>query len=85
MEKPKKRRINVSKSIAKKAIVVSGTPGTGKTTLARKLAKELHLKYIDINNVIKRYNLAEGYDSKRRTKIIPLRKLNSVLKSIIKK
>jgi len=31
-------------------IAVSGTPGTGKTTIAKKLAKALNLKYIDIKS-----------------------------------
>ena len=36
-------------------IIVTGTPGTGKTTIAKKLAKKLNFHYLDVNNVIKKY------------------------------
>ena len=41
-----------------KVIIISGTPGTGKTTLAKKLAKKLDFEYIDINKIIKKYGLS---------------------------
>lgn len=66
-------------------IIVSGTPGTGKTTLAKKFAKEQKLKYIDVNEVIKENNLSEGYDKKRDSQIIDTKKLNKELIGIIKK
>jgi len=60
-------------------IIVTGTPGTGKTTLSKKLAKKLNFHYIDINKVIKKYGISEGYDKKRKTKIIDVKKLNKAL------
>jgi len=60
-------------------IIVTGTPGTGKTTLSEKLAKKLNFHYLDVNNVIKKYDISEGYDKKRKTKIIDVKKLNKVL------
>jgi len=62
-----------------KVIIVSGTPGTGKTTLAKKLAKKLGFDYIDANKIIRRYGLSEGYDRKRKTKVIDVKKLNRAL------
>lgn len=62
-----------------KVIVVSGTPGTGKTTLSKKLAKKLQFHYIDTNKIISRYKLSEGYDRKRKTNIIDVNKLNKKL------
>ncbi len=59
-----------------KTIIITGTPGTGKTTLAKRLAKRLNYHYIDVNKLISKYKLSEGYDSKRRTKIIDINKLN---------
>ena len=62
-----------------KVLIVTGTPGTGKTTLAKTIASKLHLNYIDINKIVKKYNLSESYDRKRRTKIIDIKRLNRAL------
>ena len=64
-------------------IAVSGTPGTGKTTLSKKLSKKLNLYYLDVNKIISEYKLSEGYDNKRKTKIVDINKLNKVLLDII--
>jgi adenylate kinase len=66
-----------------KVIVVTGTPGTGKTKVAKKLAKGL--KYLDVNKVLEKYKLKEKYDKKRRTWIVDVDKLNKVLIEIISK
>jgi adenylate kinase len=65
-------------------IIVSGTPGTGKTTLSKKLAEKLDFKYVDVNRIIKRFKLIEGYDEARQTNIVNVLKLNSVLIQFIK-
>lgn len=66
-------------------IIVTGSVGTGKTTIAKKLAKELKYKYIDVNKIISEKKLASGYDKKRKCKIIDTTKLNKALISLIKK
>jgi adenylate kinase len=66
-------------------IIVSGTPGTGKTTFAKKIAKELNYKYLDVKEIISKNNLSEGYDKERDTEIIDIEKLNKVIIEIIKK
>ncbi len=66
------------------AIIVTGTPGTGKTTVAMQLAKRLKYEYIDVNRIIKNEKLSEGYDRKRLCKIIDIKKLNRILGKIIK-
>ena len=66
-------------------IIVSGTPGTGKTTVARKLAKDKGFLYVDVNKVIEKDKLSEGYDEEKDTKIIDTKKLNKALVKIIKK
>ncbi len=66
-----------------KAIVVSGTPGTGKTYLAKKKAREINGIYVDVNKVIKENGLSEGYDRKRKSKVVDVKKLNKVLIKMI--
>ncbi|MBI2657119.1 AAA family ATPase [Candidatus Woesearchaeota archaeon] len=67
-----------------KVICVTGTPGTGKTTLAKKLAKKLNFYYLDVNKLISKYRLSEGYDRKRKAKIVDIKKLNKHLIKYIK-
>ena len=67
------------------SICVTGTPGVGKTFLAKKLAKKLRLKYIDVNKVVKDYKLSIGYDKKRKSMIVDAEKLSKLLVKIIKK
>ena len=68
-----------------KTIIVTGTPGTGKTYLAKKLAKKFNFQYIDVNELINKNKLAEGYDKKRKCKIIDIKRLNRFLINLIKK
>ena len=62
-----------------KTIIVTGTPGTGKTAIAKKLAKRLKYYYLDANKIINKYKLSEGYDKKRKTKIVDIKRLNKAL------
>ena len=66
-----------------KAIIVTGTPGTGKTTFSKKLARKLNLLYFDVNGFILRHKLYEGYDRERRTRVVDISKLSRKLVSII--
>ena len=65
-------------------IIVTGTPCTGKTTYAKTLAQEKSFSYIDVNEIIKKHNLSEGYDEKAHCEIIDTDKLNDKLIEIIK-
>ncbi len=65
-------------------IAVTGTPGTGKTTLSKKLAKALNYTYLDVNKVIGEHNLKGEYDRSKRCYIIDIDKLNKVLIQMIK-
>ncbi|NOX71821.1 MAG: AAA family ATPase, partial [Candidatus Micrarchaeota archaeon] len=57
-------------------IAISGTPGTGKTTIAKKLAKELGFEYVSLNELAEELNLYEDFDEKRNTKIVNIERIS---------
>jgi adenylate kinase len=65
-------------------IIVSGTPGTGKSSVARKLAKKLGYKYVNVKRLLQKYKLKEKYDSKRKSWVVDEKKLAKVLEKLIK-
>ncbi len=69
------RRARTRKTNHVKVVIVTGTPGTGKTTLAKRLAKALSFLYIDVKQVIKEDQLQSGYDRKRKVIIVDETKL----------
>lgn len=60
-------------------IVISGTPGVGKTTLAKLLAKRLNFDYIHIGELAKRIGAVIGYDKERKADIIDVEKVSKYL------
>lgn len=66
-----------------KVFIVTGTPGTGKTTFAKKLAKTQKAAYIDVNVVIKENKFYQGYDGKLKTRIVNLGKVIKHLTKLI--
>ena len=68
----------------KKAIIVTGTPGTGKTTFAKSLCKRFDFTYLDANNIIEHKRLKERYDSKAKTYVVDETKLALELVNAIK-
>jgi len=66
-------------------ICVTGTPGTGKTELAKLIAERLGFKYIDVNKVIDDNDLKEEYDEERDTYIVDENKLAEILEKMIDK
>jgi adenylate kinase len=58
-----------------KTIIVTGTPGTGKTFLAKKLSLLLDYTYFDANLWVKKAHLYSNYDSKRQAYVVEPKKL----------
>lgn len=68
-----------------RCIIVSGSVAAGKTTVARALAKKLRAQYVDVKKILVRHKeVVAGYDRKRKTKEVDVRKLNAVLIKLIK-
>lgn len=69
-----------------KVTIVTGSVCSGKTTVAKKLAKDKNAKYIDVNKIIsKNKSVVTGYDKVRKCKTIDIKKLNKILIKIIEK
>src|SRR3989339_733962 len=66
-----------------KTIIITGTPCTGKTIIAKKLAKKISYTYIDVNEIIKKNKLNNKYLKKYDTYEIDDKKLNKKLIEII--
>lgn len=64
-------------------IIITGTPGTGKTELAKEIAKK-GFEYIDANKLIEQNNLVESFDKKRDTNIVDENKLSDAFVKLIK-
>jgi len=65
-------------------IVFTGTPGTGKSTIAKALAKKKNWKFVDVNDVINDNDLIEQYDVERDTFVVNEKKLAKILVKMIK-
>jgi adenylate kinase len=68
----------------RRLIVVTGTPGVGKTTFSRLLAKKLNAVHIDLGELALREKLVTAFDKKRRTYVADLKRISSKLRKLIK-
>jgi len=64
-------------------VVVSGTPGTGKTTIAKKLATDLQGGYLSPFQLTKSGELSLGFDRKRQTEVIDVGKMRARLDDLL--
>lgn len=64
---------------------ITGTPGTGKTSVGEQLSKQMDWKLIKINEIVKEKELYDGYDEKRDSYIVDEEKLDKILDSCVKK
>ncbi len=67
-------------------IAITGTPGAGKSTLAKELAEKTRSTYLDVNELIEaESDFVLEYDELRETKVVDTDKLAMKLKEIIEK
>ncbi len=65
-------------------IAISGTPGTGKTTLARALRDKLGYSLLQVKSLITKEKLYDSYDKENRCYTVDTKKLNSQIMKRIK-
>jgi len=67
----------------KKVIIVTGTPGVGKTAVSQLLAEKLGASHIDLGEIVKRERLTAGFDRRRATLIADEDKLKRRVQELI--
>ncbi len=70
--------------MTKKVILMTGTPCTGKTTIAKKLTTKLKAHYVNLTELAIAKNLTLGKDKKRNTIIIDEKRMKRKISQIIK-
>ncbi|MEM4637889.1 MAG: AAA family ATPase [Candidatus Woesearchaeota archaeon] len=63
-------------------ITITGTPGTGKTYIAKKVAEKTNFRYLNLNKIIKKEKLYERYDKKAKTYDVEVKKLKIIDKKL---
>ncbi len=63
-------------------ISISGTPKTGKTSVAKALAKKLGWRLVSLNDLAKEKKLYMGYDRARKSRIVDLKKLRAEVRKL---
>ena len=67
-----------------RAIIVTGTPGVGKTIVSKALTERLGVRYLGITDLVTKENLVLRVDSERNTIVADLRKLSDRIKEIVR-
>jgi adenylate kinase len=67
----------------KRILVITGTPGVGKTTVSKALAAKLHAVHIDIAALVRQERMASGYDKTRQTLIADIDRLAKKVQQIM--
>lgn len=60
-------------------IAITGTPGTGKTTVAPLVADQLGYELVDLNQFIEDHDISDGYDEDRNSAMVDTDTLNETL------
>ena len=63
-------------------VIITGTPGTGKTSVTRKLKEKISAEFISINGLLEDYDLSLGSDERRGYNIVDTEKMIPVVDKI---
>jgi adenylate kinase len=69
---------------SRKVIVVTGTPGVGKTTVSQKLADKLDARHLSITNLVKEEKLITSVDKVRKTLVADTEKVAKRVQEILR-
>lgn len=65
------------------AVLVTGTPGVGKTSVAQSLASTLGKKYVDVARLAAENNLVKGFDPELQAYIVDTSSVRALLEEIL--
>jgi adenylate kinase len=65
----------------REVVLITGTPGTGKTVIAKQLSGKIHARYIPLTRYVTRKALYSAVDPVRRTKIVDLSRVRRSLEN----
>lgn len=66
-----------------KIIILSGTPGCGKTSVSKRISEKINAKIISLNELTVSENLTLKYDKKRETYVVDFNKLVPYVEKLI--
>jgi adenylate kinase len=66
------------------AIIISGTPGTGKTTVSKIVADKLESDLVAVNDLVDEKNLYNGYEENKGYKLVDLDAISQEIILILK-
>jgi adenylate kinase len=75
----------MKKTKDRQIIIVTGTPGVGKTSVSNQLAEDLKAVHLDLANTVKDLEFYLGKDPKRDTLIVDLKRLVTFVNGFLRK
>jgi len=65
-------------------VAITGTAGTGKTYMAKKISKKFGWKHVEIGKLVKNKKLYSGYDRKFKSYVVNQKKFVGCIKKLVK-
>jgi len=70
---------------AARVIMITGTPGVGKTTVAKELAARFSAELLNVSELVKKENLVTEKDEERGTAVADIKRLRARVRTILRK